>query len=150
MSEAVFPDKSSPPTAGAFLRAVGSAADRWSRLDSWARETYDIEGEPSFFGTKSGWTLRYRRAGKALFTLIPRVDGFSAVVVVGPSVWPAIADLELSQPTRAALEAAHPYPEGRWAWFDVPDDDAVADVIRLVSVKAPPPRRRLAAASTRG
>ena len=146
MAEAPFPDRSNPPTAGAFLRAVGSAAGRWSRLDDWARQTYDVEGEPNFFGTKSGWALRYRRAGKALFTLIPRIDGFSAIVVIGPSVWPATADLELTQPTRAALESAHPYPEGRWAWFDVTDDDAVTDVIRLVTLKSPPPRRRALAA----
>jgi hypothetical protein len=86
--------------------------------------------------------LRYRRAGRALFTLIPRLNGCSAIVVVGPTAWAVTAQLELTVEVRAALDAAHPYPEGRWAWIDVADDDVVADVMNLVAVKAPPPRRR--------
>jgi hypothetical protein len=127
------------------VQAVGAARDRWLRLDDWARQTYGVEGEPNFFGRNTGWTLRYRRAGKALFTLTPRNDGFAAVVVVGPTAWPRTADIELTRATRAALESAHPYPEGRWAWFEVADDDAVTDVMRLVTLKAPPPKRRTAA-----
>jgi hypothetical protein len=46
---------------------------------------------------------------------------------------------------RAALEAAYPYPEGRWAWLDVADDEAMTDVMRLGTLKAPPPKRRVAA-----
>ncbi|HEX7949322.1 MAG TPA: DUF3788 family protein [Candidatus Limnocylindrales bacterium] len=146
MAEPAFPDKSNPPSVDAFVRVVGPAGDRWSRLDDWVRRTYGVKGEPNFFGTKSGWTLRYRRSGKALFTLIPRTDGFSAMVVVGPTIWPATGDLELTRPTRAALETAHPYPDGRWAWFEVADDGAVTDVMRLVTLKSPPPKRRAAAA----
>jgi hypothetical protein len=139
---AVFADKSSPPGVGAFLEAIGPARVRWVRLDEWARVTYDVEGEPWFFGRTTGWTLRYRRGGRALFTLIPRVDGFSTVVVIGPTAWAATAELELTREARAALDAAHPYPEGRWAWIEVADDDAVADVMKLVALKAPPPKRR--------
>jgi hypothetical protein len=139
---AVFPDKSSAPAIGAFLEAIGSGRGRWLRLDEWARITYDVEGEPYFFGRTTGWTVRYRRAGRALFTLIPRIDGFSAIVVIGPTAWASTAELELTREVRAALDAAHPYPEGRWAWIEVADDETVADVMQLVALKAPPPRRR--------
>jgi uncharacterized protein DUF3788 len=139
---AVFPDKASPPGVGAFVEAIGLARARWIRLDGWARDTYGVEGEPYFFGRTTGWTVRYRRAGRALFTLIPRIDGFSAIVVVGPTAWEAVAELALGVEARAALDAAHPYPEGRWAWIDVADDEIMADVMTLVEVKAPPPRRR--------
>jgi hypothetical protein len=142
MAAGAFLDKSNPPDAEAFLTVVGGARDRWIRLDDWARQTYGVGGESNFFGPTTGWTLRYRRAGKALFTLTPRIDGFSAIVVVGPTAWPRTAELRLAAATRAALEATQPYPEGRWAWFDVADEDAVSDVITLVTLKAPPPRRR--------
>jgi hypothetical protein len=145
MAAGAFLDRSTPPDAEAFLKAVGAAGERWLRLDDWARQTYGVEGEPNFFGKATGWTLRYRRAGKALFTLTPRDGAFSAIVVVGPTVWPRTQDLELTEATRAALEAAQPYPEGRWAWFEVADDGAVTDVMRLVGLKAPPPKRLTAA-----
>ena len=141
---AVFPDRSNPPGVSTFLEPIGGARLRWVRLDDWARATYGVEGEPYFFGRTTGWTLRFRRGGRALFTLIPRIDGFSAVVVVGPTVWEAATDVALGVEVRAALDAAHPYPEGRWAWIDVADDDIVDDVIQLVALKAPPPRRRTA------
>ena len=139
---AVFPDRSSQPGVGAFLEAIGRARGRWVRLDEWARVTYDVEGEPYFFGRTTGWTLRYRRGGRALFTLIPRIDGFSAIVVVGPTAWEGVAELELGVEARAALDSAHPYPEGRWAWIDVADDECMADVMTLIALKSPPPRRR--------
>jgi len=121
---------------------VGAASERWARLDSWARETYGVKGEPLYFGRDSGWCLRYRRSGKALFTLIPRHDGFRALVVVGPTAWAGAGDVELSPATRDAWDSAHPYPDGRWLWLDVVDGQVTADIENLVALKSPPPRRR--------
>ena len=67
--------------------------------------------------------------------------------MVGPAAWAAIGDVELTEATRAALDGAYPYPDGRWAWLDVADDGVVADVMRLVVLKSPPPKRRAVARS---
>ena len=145
MAAAAFPDKTACPSPEEFEEATGPAHDRWRRLDDWTRHTYGVHGEPVFSGASTGWTLRYRRGGRALFTLIPRSDGFSAQVVVGPAAWTATADIELTDATRAALDSAYPYPDGRWAWLDVADDGVAADVMRLVALKSPPPKRRVEA-----
>lgn len=142
MTGPAFPDRDTPPTSAQFAAAAGAGRERWDRLDGWARETYGVLGEPIFFGRDSGWCLRYRRSGKALFTLIPHGDGFRALVVVGPSAWAGAADVELSAVTRAAWDAAHPYPDGRWLWLEVGDDQVARDIERLVELKSPPPRRR--------
>jgi hypothetical protein len=142
VTDPAFPDKDVPPSREELLSAVGAARGRWLRLDEWARETYGVEGEPLFFGRDSGWCLRYRRSGKALFTLTPRHGGFGALVVIGPRAWEDVATVELSPATRTAWNAAHPYPDGRWLWLDVTTEQVAADIERLVALKSPPPVRR--------
>jgi hypothetical protein len=142
MGEPAFTDRTLPPSPDELRGAVGRAQERWMQLEDWVRETYGIEGEPIFFGRDSGWCLRFRRSGRALFTLIPRIDGFGALVVIGPSAWAAADSADLSDATRAAWDRAHPYPDGRWLWLDVVDDRLALDVEHLVALKSPPPKRR--------
>lgn len=136
-------DRAVTPTAADLADACGPAArERWVRLSDWVERTYGIVGEPLFFGRDSGWVLRFRRSGKALFTLLPLADGdVRALVVAGPSTWAAVADTQLGEPLRAAWSTAHPYPDGRWLWPLVSDDSVVEDIERLVALKSPPPRR---------
>jgi hypothetical protein len=136
-----FLDRADVPSREALETGLGPARARWRRLDDWARDTYGLEGELLFFGRDTGWSLRFRRGGKALFTMMPRPDGFGVLVVVGPSAWAGAGEVELSPATRAAWESARPYPDGRWLWIDVDGDAVVDDIERLVALKSPPPRR---------
>jgi hypothetical protein len=136
-----------PPGRDELLETLGTARERWVRLEGWVRDTYRIAGEPIFFGRESGWSVRYRRGGRTLFTLIPRLDCFRALVVVGPSAWAGAAVAKLSDTTRAAWEAAHPYPDGRRLWLDIVDERAASDVECLVALKSPAPTRLRAASS---
>ena len=143
MTAAIFPDKAVRPDPGTMLDSLGpEGRQRWKRLVAWARETYEVDGEPNFFGRTTGWTLRFRRAGKTLFTLIPRASGLAAIVVIGPGAWGGTDRLELTDATRDVLSATMPYPDGRWAWLEITDDGAEADLMQLVVHKAPPPTRR--------
>jgi hypothetical protein len=141
MAAPPFLDPSNPPSRERLLAGLGPARDRWARLEDWAGERYGISGEPLFFGRDTGWSLRFRRSGRALFTLMPRDGAFRALVVIGPTAWADASAVELSPATRLAWETAHPYPDGRWLWLDVIDDTIVADIERLVELKSPPPRR---------
>lgn len=143
MVTGAFLDRSAPPTADAILAALlPPARARWVAIATWLADTYGLEPENLWAGPDTGWVSRYRRSGSALTTLMPQADGsFRALVVVGPSAWPAVPSLPLSHATRAAWDAAKPYPDGRWLWLAV-DDDAMADDVRaLVACKSPPPRR---------
>jgi hypothetical protein len=64
-----------------------------------------------------------------------------ALVVIGPTAWAKVGDADLSPAVRAAWDAAHPYPDGRWLWLPLTDAAVVADVQRLVALKSPPPKR---------
>ena len=135
-------DREHVPSVEDFAVACGSGRARFDRLVDWLATTYGVIGEPLYAGRDPGWTLRFRRSGKSLATLMPLADGtLRALVVVGPSAWEAVAGAELSEPIRAAWAAAHPYPDGRWLWPIVDSDAVVADIERLVALKSPPPRR---------
>ena len=124
-----------------LLASLESMANLWVGLESFARDTYGIEGEVVGPDAKGRLELRYRRSGRALFTLLPRPRGFRAQVVIGPSVFEAAQQLGLADSTRAALESARPYPEGRWLYLEVDDTEVVDDIEKLVTLKSRPPRR---------
>jgi len=136
-----FVDRTSRPSREEVLAGLGPARQRWLRLEDWVRATYGIDGELIYAGREAGWSLRFRRAGKALFTLLPRADEFGALVVVGPRAWVGAAKATLSPATRDAWAHARPYPDGRWLWFTVADDQTANDIEQLVALKSPPLRR---------
>ena len=136
-----FCDPNSPPSEVELRTHLASAWPRWRGLQEWIGDRYGIPGEPLFTGRVSGWAVRFRRSGKALLTLSPQAaGGFRALVVLGPSTWGAIGDLELGPTVGDAWATARPYPDGRWLFVPVDDDRTVDDIRRLVELKSPPPR----------
>ncbi len=136
-----FLDRSAAPGRAELALALGDRLPLWDRIAAAIESTYGVAPEAWFFGRESGWATRYRRSGKALVALLPALNALDAVVVVGPSVLPAALAIPLGPAVRAALEAAHDYPEGRWVRVEVTTEAAADDVVRLVAVKSPPPRR---------
>jgi len=135
-------DRETVPSVEDFAAACGPERRWFDRLVRWLESTYGVVGEPLFAGRESGWTLRFRRSGPALLTLMPLAGGaLRALVVVGPSAWEVVAGTKLSEPIRAAWAAAYPYPDGRWLWPIVDSDAVLEDIERLVALKSPPPRR---------
>ena len=136
-------DRSAPPGEADLARGLDAAyAARWRRLAEWLTLTYGLDPEVLWSGADDGWVARYRRSGASLTTLMPQAAGtVRALVVVGPKAWPVVHELALSPGTRAAWDAAKPYPDGRWLWLSVDDDAVEADVRALVACKSPPPRR---------
>jgi len=142
MTTGAFLDPATAPTHEDLGRVLGPRISSWDRLVEFMATTYGLDGEPIHFGRESGWSLRFRRSGRALLTLTAMADGsVHALVVIGPSAWGAIDADSLSPAVRAAWDAAHPYPDGRWLWLPLTGDEVIADVERLVALKSPPPRR---------
>jgi hypothetical protein len=135
-------DRAQVPDEIAFEGAAGAWLPQWHRLVDWLRSTYGLEGEPLYGGRDEGWLLRFRRSGRSLLTMIPQAIGpFRVQVVIGPGAWPAVASANLSPAMRAAWDAAKPYPDGKWIWREVTDAATVEDVLQLVAIKSPPPKR---------
>ena len=141
MAGGSFLDRTVAPSMAAFASAVGDRRAVWDRIVGHLATVYGLQGEPLFYGRDAGWVLRYRRSGRTLLVLLPEAGAFRALVVVGPSIAEAAAALPLELGVRAALEHAHAYPDGRWIWIDVASEAVADDVVRLVELKSPPPRR---------
>jgi hypothetical protein len=139
--DAIFPNPTQPPDRPALVAALGERTELWDRVAGWIEATYGVEPEPLFYGKGTGWVVRYRRSGKSLVTLIPLVGAVQATVVIGPSVAPAVAGLDLQPSTRTAFENAHPYPDGRWLQMTLATLRDADDITRLVALKSPPPGR---------
>jgi hypothetical protein len=151
MTYGAFLDREHPPTGGELAAALGDRRPLWDRIVARMEATYGLEGERLFDGRDSGWVLRFRRSGKTLLVLLPEPGAARALVVLGPSIAEAAAALPLEPEVRAAFDRAHAYPDGRWLRIEVGSEAVADDLLRLVELKSPPPRRpRRAAASAGG
>ena len=135
-----FLDRAEPPDQAELAEVLGPARGLWDRVASAVESAYGVQPEPWFYGKESGWVARYRRSGRSLVALLPERGRASAIVVIGPSAYPVAMELQLEPPVRAALEAAHPYPEGRWVRVEVTTAAIADDIVRLIAAKSPPPR----------
>ena len=135
-----FLDRAAPPGRAELAEALGEALGLWDRVASAVESAYGVQPEPWFFGKESGWVVRYRRSGRSLVALLPERGRASVIVVIGPSAYPVAVGLSLEPPVRAALETAHPYPDGRWVRVELTTEPVADDVVRLIAAKSPPPR----------
>jgi Protein of unknown function (DUF3788) len=121
-------------------RMRDDAKRHWETLTGWLRERYGLDGEIAWTDEDLGWVLRYRRNGRSLVTLLPTAEGgFSALVVLGPSLWDAVDELDLGVDTWEAYSLATAYVDGRWLWLRVRDARVVRDIRTLVALKSAPP-----------
>ena len=85
--------------------------------------------------------MLYRKSGKALIILIPGGNTFGAVVVIGSTIAEKAFALELTERTRAILENAHQYHDGRWLLIQVTSKENIDDLIKLMRLKARPAKK---------
>ena len=141
MSQGIFLDRDRPPDRAGLEAGLGDGMELWDRLVDWIEATYGVSPDPLFYGRNTGWVIRYRRSGRSLAVLSPERGSARVTVVIGPTVADQVEGLELGPAARAALDAAHPYPDGRWLTIELRGAEDVEDVTRLIALKSPPPRR---------
>jgi hypothetical protein len=142
MTLSAFADRACSPSLDEMLVVVGAKASLWKRLAFFMERTYGLSGEVAYYGKSFGWMLSFRKGKKPLLALYPRTDGLTAQVVLGPSLAEQASTLPLTASVRDVFDQAHPYPEGRWLFIPVTDEDEAADVEHLVLLKQKPGRQR--------
>jgi hypothetical protein len=91
---------------------------------------------------RTGWELRYRRAGRPLITVTPTGDAFTACVVLGAAATAEAEALPLGPEARRILDGARRYPDGTWLFIPVRNAGDLADVRALLELKLPTGVRR--------
>jgi hypothetical protein len=82
--------------------------------------------------------LRFRKSGKALLSLYPNQESFTAQIIVSESQMEKALSSGLSEKASKIIEDAHPYPEGRWLFIKVESEQDLDDAKQLLIAKAQP------------
>jgi len=141
MTIGIFTDRGHQPTTQEILAAIGSKQPLWESLNSFIADSYKLKSDFAFYGKNYGWALRLRKAGKALLSLYPGPEGFTAQIILGQEQVEKASSLGLSKKAIKIIEDAHPYPEGRWLFIKVESEPDLNDIKKLLAVKSQPAKK---------
>jgi hypothetical protein len=141
MAIGTFTERGRQPTIQEVLAAIGSKQPLWESLNSFIADSYKLKSDFAFYGKNYGWALRFRRAGKALLSLYPNQESFTAQIIIGQEQAEKASSLGLSKKAIKIIEDAHPYPEGRWLFIKVESEQDLNDVKKLLAVKSQPVKK---------
>jgi hypothetical protein len=136
MAIGTFTERGRQPTIQEVLAAIGSKQPLWESLNSFIADSYKLKSDFAFYGKNYGWALRFRRAGKALLSLYPNQESFTAQIIIGQEQAEKASSLGLSKKAIKIIEDAHPYPEGRWLFIKVESEQDLNDIKKLLTVKS--------------
>lgn len=130
---------SAKPTEKDFLSLIGPKAGLWTELRKYLADNYGGHKPELSVGKKErDWTIRYRRSGKTLVTLMPEEGKFCVLVVLGKDEVEKTRSLKLNAAVREVLEKSKQYHDGRWLWIRPRTKGDLASVINLISLKSKP------------
>ncbi|HEY5478116.1 MAG TPA: DUF3788 family protein [Gaiellaceae bacterium] len=136
MSYGAFTDRTSRPGEAEIEVALAGAAALWSEIVSFVEDSFRVRSDWKFYGKNYGWSLAFKKSGKALVSLYPDAGSFTAQVILKEDQI-ARAPSELLIPElRAAIDGANPYAEGRWVFLAVSSERELEVVKRLVEIRA--------------
>jgi hypothetical protein len=126
------------PTEKDFLALVGRKAELWSEILTYLASHYDHAPELSIGKKEHDWTIRYRRSGKTLVTLMPEQDGFCVLVVLGKEEIEKTRQIKLNKYIQDIFKNAKQYHDGRWLWIRPKTKSDLASIITLLRIKKAP------------
>ncbi len=137
MSIGVFTDKKNRPSESEVLKALGSRQPAWQGLVNYLREWYNPDEDFKFlYGKNYGWALRFQVKGQVLASLYPTQGGFTVQVNLSEAGVEKAKNLALGSNLPKAIQAAFPYPEGRWLFVPVETENDLQDIHQLLSIRA--------------
>jgi hypothetical protein len=135
-----FVEKQHQPTMREVFASIGSKKGLWENLEKFVAEKFRTKRDFVFYGKNYGWALRFRKAGKALFSMYPGERIFTVQIVFAGTPAKKASSLKLGRNTRNVLESAHQFPEGRWFFIKVNSKQDLRDIQRLLLLKTSGPQ----------
>jgi hypothetical protein len=123
-----------------MLSFIGEQAkEAWLEIRQFIEDRYDLVPETIFYGTKYGWTIRYRKGGKTLCSLFPERGGFTVLIVLSKKESEKALSIrdELNTKTHKLLGSTEPSHDGRWLWIRLLTTSDINDVKKLLQIKKP-------------
>lgn len=136
----IIQDQTRTPDMQAMAESIQEdARSRWLNLTTHIQDTYGAKPQITYSkcSAKPGWNLKYKKSGKALCTLYPEPESFTALIVV------ALSDMDrydlirpvFSSSMNALYDEAQLFNNTKWLMIPVTDDAALEDVKRLLQFK---------------
>lgn len=136
MAIGAFTDKLHQPATAEIVAAIGSKRPLWENLTSFIADSYRLKSDFAFYGKNYGWALRFRKAGKALLSLYPGQNSFTAQIIVSQAQAEKALSSGIGKKASKVIEDAHSYPEGRWLFIKIESEQDLNDVKQLLIVKS--------------
>jgi len=116
------------------------AREPWLEIRRFIEDRYDLTPETIFYGTKYGWTVRYRKSGKTLCSLFPEKGGFTILIVLGKKESEKALSMrdELSSKIQKILRDMEQLHDGRWLWIRLLTTKDTDDIKKLLRIKRKP------------
>jgi len=113
----------------------------WQNLCAYLEEGYGVlpSVEHSICSGAPGWSVKYKKGGRALCTLYPGEGSFTALVTIGARE-AAEAELLLnafSEDTRKLYVQTAEHNGARWLMIRVDDARVLSDVKALITLRVP-------------
>jgi hypothetical protein len=135
MAIGAFTDKQHPPSPNEVWATLGPCRATWECLIEYILVRYRVQRDWRFYGKNYGWAERIRKGGRALVSLYPGQEAFTAQVVLDEKGVQEAMKRNISFNARQAIQSANPYPEGRWLFVPVESDRDAEDVKYFLSLK---------------
>lgn len=137
MALSALDDLTAEPTDGQVAAALGPALGAWSELCRWLDRRGLVDSwQWGSSGRKYGWALRAKLGKRTIAYLIPQHGSFLVGLVLSDRALAAARATALSQPVIEVIDAARRYAEGTGFRLPVADTADLADIRRLVEIKA--------------
>lgn len=136
----IIQDQGNTPDMQAMADTInGDAQVRWLELNAHLQEVYSAKPQITYSkcSAKPGWNVKYKKSGKALCTLYPEAESFTALVVLG------LGDMDrydlirpvFSDSVNALFDKTRLFNHTKWLMISVTDRDILHDVMQLLQMK---------------
>jgi hypothetical protein len=135
MSYGYFIDKSHPPSEDEIIESLGECRENWNSLVLFLKERLKAKSEFIFYGMNYGWSLRFRKNGKAIASLYPAERCWVTQIILKEDDIELVKISDFSQKVQDAISIANPYAEGRWLFIRCENDQDTREIFNLLEIK---------------
>jgi hypothetical protein len=133
MSVGCFTDKQKTPQQNEVKTAIGACFPLWQELITHIQDTYTPREEFKFlYGRNYGWGIRFQAKSKLLACLYPTSGYFTVQIILNPAEVEAVRSMDPGEGVVRAIDAATPYPEGRWLFIPVESQAGLEDIKKII------------------
>lgn len=136
----IIHDRDTVPDMQMMTEAIADPArQRWQALTAHIETAYKARPQMTYSvcSGKPGWNLKYKKSGKALCTLYPEPESFTALVVLGMK---DMNKFELMSPAftdavKSLYDDSQLFNNTKWLMISVTNDTLLDDVKKLIHLK---------------